>query len=166
MKKEVKEKKVEDIEEEPKEITLEARTSRKLYIPLYLMIFALAVALIYIKINEKPLNNLALKLIFFFSLIIIIATEIHRLYDSYEIANTSVFHRKGFFTVITKRIQFGAISDSDVKQNLWQRIFSYGDVEIHMYSRESRAIIKDINNPGGFVKFLQDKMSKSGGRSR
>ena len=145
---------------------LKISNTRKLYIPFYFMILILFGTIAYIKISEKPLNDLALQLAVIFSILLIIATEIHRIGNSYEINNRSVVHKKGYFSTISKTIQFGAISDSDVSQNLWQRIFRYGNVEIHMYSRESKSLIKDIDKPFKFVGFLQNKLKASGGRKR
>lgn len=142
---------------------LKVRNSRKVYIPIYIMIIVLVITLVYIKYSGNQLNDLALKLVLAFSLILLIATEIHRLGNSYEINSNSIIHRTGYLTIVSSRSEFGAISDSYVKQNPWKRIFSYGDVVIHLYSKENRSIIKNINNPLKFVDFLQDKMVRAGG---
>jgi len=167
--KEIKQKQTEKkeepkVEEEPE--ILKTSNTRKLYIPFYAMAIILLITLAYIKINNLPLNPAAIRLAFGFLVFIIIVTEIHRLGNAYEINDTSIIHRKGYFTIETKRIQFGGISDSEVKQNIWQRLFLYGDIEVHMYSRESKALIKNINKPFRFVNFLQNKMKQSGGRRR
>lgn len=159
-KKEVKKKK-EEFQEK-----LKVRNSRNVYVPIYIMIIVLIITLIYIKYSGSQFNDISLNLVIGFSIILIIATEIHRLGNSYEINNNSIIHRKGYLTVISYRSEFGAISDSIVKQNPWERLWSYGDVVIHLYSKENKSIIKDINDPLKFVDFLQDKMVKAGGRQR
>jgi len=168
MAKEVKEKQTETTKDPKKEDDEKLRLSntRKLYIPLYLMTIILLGTISYIKFNNKPLSPMAFNLSIIFSIIIIIGTEIHRLGNSYEINNNAVIHRKGYFSIISKTIEFGAISDADVKQSLWQRIFNYGHVEIHRYSEYNKTIIKDINKPAEFQAFLQKKMIKKGGRQR
>ncbi len=128
------------------------RSTRKSYILLYLMILVIVSLFIYIKITGKPLDRNAFKLSVAFIIAILIATEIHRLGNSYEINNNSVVHRRGYFTIISKRIEFGAISDIDVRQNLWQRLLSYGDVQIFKFSEKS--IIKNINRPFEFTGHL------------
>jgi len=152
--------------EKNEEDILRTRTTRKLYIPIYLMATILIATIAYIKISEKPLDPLAFYLAIGFSIICLLGTEIHRLGNHYTITDNSVVHRKGYFNIISKTMEFGAISDSDVIQNIWQRIFLYGTVEIHMYSRESREVIKNINKPFKFVAFLGKMMKAKGGRQR
>lgn len=164
MAKEVKEKKVESTESGDEE-KLRLSNTRKLYIPLYLMAIILLGTISYIKLNNKPLSPLILNISIIFSILIIIGTEIHRFGNSYEINNNAVIHRKGYFSIISKTIEFRAISDADIKQSLWQRIFNYGHIEIHRYSEFNKTIIKDINKPAEFQAFLQKKMiAKGGGR--
>lgn len=140
-----------------KKSVLKVRNSRKIYIPLYFMIIVLLIVITYIKISGRPLDDMAFKFAMAFIIAVLIATEIHRLGNSYEIAINSVILRNGYFTIISKRIEFGAISDIDVKQNLWQRIFSYGNVQIFKFSEKS--VIRNINKPFVFVNFLSKKMS-------
>jgi len=151
-------------EKESKEVIerLKVRNTRKLYIPFYFMVVVLWLAIIYIKFSGKPLDNLALKLVIAFSLAVIIATEIHRLGHSYEISDNSVIHRKGYLTITTKRIEFGAISDIDVKQTLWQRLWRFGNIQIFKFSEKS--VIRNINKPLDFVSFLERKLRGRRGR--
>ncbi len=146
---------------------LKVSNSRKLYIPFYLMVIILLGAIAYIKYENKPLNDVALKLVLGFCAFVFLATEIHRLGSSYEVNNHSLIHRKGYFSISSKRLEFGAISDCDVRQNLWQRIWNYGDVEVHLFSRENTTLVKYIDKPYVFVEFLQKKMRRvRGGRMR
>ena len=150
------------IKEEKKGNILRVSNSRKFYIPFYFMAIILWIIVIYIKISGKSLDNMALNMVIAFSVAVLIATEIHRLGNSYEINESSVIHRKGYLSIISKRIEFGAISDVDVKQNLWQRFLYFGDVEIFKFSEKS--IIRDINNPFKFVEFLEKKLDSRRGR--
>jgi len=145
---------------------LEVRNSRKMYVPLYVMIVVLLILLIYIKISGRPLNDMALRFVLVFSVVMLLYTEIHRMGNSYEVNDSSVIHKSGYLNTVSKRAEFTAISDSDIKQNLWQRLFSYGNVEIHLYSKENKTVIRNINNPFGFLDFLQKKMDVKGGRQR
>ena len=136
---------------------LKVRNSRKIYIPLYFMIIVLLIVIIYIKISGRLLDDIAFKFAMAFIMAVLIATELHRLGNSYEITNNSIVLKNGYFTIISKRIEYGAISDIDVKQNLWQRIFSYGNIQIFKFSEKS--VIRNINKPFIFVDFLSKKMS-------
>ena len=61
------------------------RNSRKLYAPFYMMIIVLLGVLVYIQYTGKPLNDMAFKMVLAFSVALIIATEIHRFGNLYEI---------------------------------------------------------------------------------
>jgi membrane protein YdbS with pleckstrin-like domain len=141
---------------------LKVRSTRKLYIPIYFMVIVLIVFLIYVKANDRYLDVNGLRVAILFILGTLIFSEVHRYGNSYEINSSSFIHKKGYLTTTSKRVEFGAISDSDMRQTLWQRLFSYGDVEIHRFSEIS--VIKNINQPVEFLNFLEKKMTKGGGR--
>lgn len=142
---------------------LRIRNTRKLYLPFYIMIVIIIAFITYIKNSGRPLDNMALGLSLAFIVAIIIATETHRLGNVYEIDKNSVVHKKGYLSITSKRIEFGAISDIDIKQNLWQRVFSFGNVQIFKFSEKS--IIRNINKPFYFVSFLNEKMRGNPGRT-
>ena len=152
--------------EKKEEDKLKIRNSRKTYIPIYFMMFVLALIIAYILNSGKPLNDLAFRLASVFVVVVFIATEIHRLGNSYEINDNSIIHKSGYFNITSRRLEFGAISDSDVQQSIWQRLFSYGNVEIHLFSKENKTVVKNINHPFKFIDFLQEKMNNNprGGR--
>jgi uncharacterized membrane protein YdbT with pleckstrin-like domain len=154
------------VKKEDEEI-LKVSNTRKVYVPFYCMMIILVGALLYILYEGKEVNTFALKLVLGFCVFVFVATEIHRIYNSYEVNNHSVVHKKGIFSITSKRLEFGAISDSDVRQTLWQRLWGFGDVEIHLFSRENTTAIRDIDKPYNFVAFLQKKMRAfRGGRTR
>ena len=137
-------------------INFRTRNSRKVYIPIYLMIIILLGLITYIKITNKPDNPNAVYSAVLFSFLLILGTEIHRLGNLYEITATALIHKKGYFTTIAKRIEFGAISDIDIRQNIWQKIFGFGNVLIYKFSEESS--LKNIDNPSLFVEYLDRNM--------
>src|SRR3989344_4508322 len=146
---------------------LYVRNSLKLYIGFYIMILVLIGTLLYIMYRGKPLHPLAWRMVLSFSLFVIIATEIHRLGNSYQINSRSIVHNHGYFSISSRRLEFSAISDSNVRQNLWQRLFNYGTVEVHLFSRENTTFIKNVDQPYVFVEFLQRKMKNfRGGMGR
>ncbi len=145
---------------------LRVRNSRKIYIPLYLMIVVLVAVIIYAKFSGRPLDDTAFKLSLAFIIAVLIATEIHRLGNYYEINNNSIVHKNGYFSIVLKRLEFNAISDSNINQTLLERLLAYGDVEIHMFAKENKLIIKNINSPFKFIEFLGSKMGSWRTRAR
>lgn len=139
-----------------KEGILKLRTSRKLYIPFYFMALVLIIFLVYIKFSERPLNEFSIKLVIAFIIIVIIVTEIHRLGNLYEINDRSVVHTNGYFSTVSKRVEFGAISDIDILQGPWQRIMKFGHITLFKFSEGPT--LKNINRPKDFVDYLQNKM--------
>ena len=161
-----------EVESDNKEEIIRIRNSRKLYIPLYIMIFILILTVSIAKSSGKEVNDLAFNAVLIFSGSVIFFAEIHRIINSYEINDQSLVHKKGIFVQTIKRVDLIAVSDADSKQNLWQKFLGYGDVSVHLFSRDSSIQVKSINDPAKFVIFLEKKMNEKrakgigGGMSR
>jgi uncharacterized membrane protein YdbT with pleckstrin-like domain len=149
--------------EKEKEDFLIARSTRKIYLPVYAMIIILAAVATFIQSSGAELNDTALRTIFIFSIAGILATEIHRINNKYEITPNSLVHIKGILVKVTRKVDLLAISDADFKQNLWQMLLGYGDVEVRLFSRDSSTDVKNISSPANFVKFLEQKISQRRG---
>ncbi|MEK6842645.1 MAG: PH domain-containing protein [Nanoarchaeota archaeon] len=135
---------------------LSIRNSRKLYIPVYLMIFILFLAIGMIKFYGKEINDWAFRTVLVFSAVGMIMTEFHRLRNRYEINDSSFVHVKGVLVKTTTRTDLSVISDIVIKQNPWQIILGYGTVHVVVYSEETP--IKNVDNPLMVVSFLENKM--------
>lgn len=140
--------------------TLSVRNSRKIYIPVYLMVLVLIAIIALIYFTNRPLTLFSIALVIVFSYFAIKFTEIHRLTNKYEIENASLVHTSGFFSKNERRVDLFAISDANVIQSFWQRIWRYGDVHVKIFSTDTATIIKSINNPAQFAKFLEARMLK------
>lgn len=147
------------MEKEEDEV-LKARTSRKTYIPIYFMVLILLSTAGYIKYSGKEINSLAFGLMIFFSIVAIFMTEINRLGNLYEINDRSLVHIKGIFFKTTKKTDLLAVSDAELKQNPWQQLLNFGNVEAVVFSRDSTTYVKNINNPSRFLDFLGEKMNQ------
>ncbi len=148
-------------EKSDSEPIMKARTSRKLYIPLYILVFILIAVVIYLKVSGLSVNPLALMGVVIFSIISFLFIEIHRLRDLYEINPNSLVHSHGILNKRIKSVDFFAISDSDVSQHLFQRLFNFGNVNVRLFSgKDSATAIKNINNPRKFARFLEESMNK------
>ena len=132
------------------------RNSRKLYVPFYLMIIVLIGVLSYIQYTGRPLNDMAFKMVLAFSIALIMATEIHRFGNLYEINDKSIIYTTGYFNILSKRVEFGAISDIDVIQGPWQRILGFGHITLFKFAEGPT--LKNINRPKNFVDYLENKM--------
>jgi len=122
------------------------------------MIVVLFCVIIYIQIVGKPLNPFTFELVIIFTVVTLIATEIHRLGNAYEIHEHSIVHKKGYLRIRSKRIEFSALSDLDVEQTLWQRIFSFGDIQLYKFS--DGPVLKNLNNPHHFVDLIEKEVIK------
>lgn len=143
------------------ETIMKARTSRKLYLPLYVMVFILVIVVIYLKTSGLSVNSLAFMGVLIFSIVSFLFIEVHRLRDLYEINPNSLVHSHGILNKRVKSVDFFAISDSDVSQHLFQRMFNFGNVNVRLFSgKDSATSIKNINNPRKFARFLEESMNK------
>lgn len=140
-------------------------SSRKLYLPIYLMIIILIVIIGFIKFNDYYLNSWAFIVAMIFIMLGIVSTEIHKNRVSYKLSPNSLIIKTGIFSMKVKNISMESISDTAVIQTFWQRLLSYGDVRISLFSKESRTSMKNINNPFKFSEMLEAEISKSKGHT-
>lgn len=136
------------------------RSSRKLYIPIYSMIFILFATVVFIQFSGRELSILAVQATIVFSLFLLMTTELHRINNLYEIHQNALIHVKGILKKITRRTDLLAVSDADISQNLWQMMLGYGNVSVRIFSQDSTMRVRNISKPSMFVDFLEDKMNK------
>ena len=141
--------------EKTKKYFMKVSNSRKLYLPIYFMILILIAVVIFIKYNDLNLSTPVLILVGLFIFFAIKFTELHRWSNSYEINKDSFVHNKGILNRKTRSMDFLAISDTELRQNFWQRLLNYGNVSVRLYSGESDNPAKNINNPKKFANCLQ-----------
>ena len=142
---------------------LKMRTSRKVYLPIYIMIFILFAAMGVVKFQGKEINNLAFKSVGVFSIAGILWAETHRMRNKYEINDNAVVHVNGLFFRTIKKTDIHALSDAQLKQNPWQMILGIGDVTANAFSEITT--LKNINKPHKVISFLEEKMNKKSAAS-
>ena len=142
---------------------LRVRNSRKIYIPIYIMILILILTISAAKFSGKEVNTFAFKTVLIFSATAIIFTELHRLVNSYEVNSNSLVISTRLIKNSTRRLDLLSISDADSVQGPWERILNYGDVHVRLFSKESTMTIKGIDNPLKFVDFLIETIDEKRG---
>ena len=143
---------------------MKLRGSRKAYLGIYVMILVLIGVLIYLKKNGLYINNYVFWGIIGFVVLGVKGTEIHRFRVYYEISTHYLIQSNGIFSKHLSQIHMPTISDIIIKQNLWQRILNYGDIDIHRFTVGPLLTIKRINNPSGFAELLEMRMDLGKGR--
>ncbi|MFH1801524.1 MAG: PH domain-containing protein [archaeon] len=138
------------------------RTSRKYYLPFYIMVFILLSVVIYIKIEGYPINKISFYSAIIFCVLVLKFTEFHRYNSLYEINQDSLVHVQGILTPskAVRRIDFFAISYIAFDQNWWQRIFRFGNVNVRLFARDSTTMVKNIDKPEKFSKFLEHSINE------
>ena len=142
------------------------KNSRRFYFPFYLMIVILVGIVGYIKYSGLPVNLIAFQGAIAFSVLTILATELHRLGQSYYVTPHFVVHKKGYFKRDIKKVAISSISDVDTKQSAWQRMMGYGNVVVHQFSEGGVVTIRNINNPEHFVNLIVKQIERAKKRSR
>lgn len=143
---------------EDKKKILRFRNTRKIYLPFYLMSLALIGIVIYFYSSGNPVNITALAVVGIFIVLGVKLTELHRFNNLYEVNQEVFSHRIGIISRKTETIDFLTISHIDIIQNLWQRIFNYGDVDLKVFSQDNLKPIKSVNSPYKLVRFLEDRV--------
>jgi membrane protein YdbS with pleckstrin-like domain len=144
---------------ESKPITGVYHHSRKIYIPLYIMAGLLVIFIIYIILQNKPLNIPSFIAAVIFILCIFSFSEAHRKRNSWQVTSRHVIHKHGIFARKTTKTLLETVSDIDVKQNTWERMLNIGTVSLHQYSKGG-AEIKSISNPYKLLELLKDKIGR------
>ena len=134
--------------------------SRKLYLPIYLMIIILIGLIGYIKFLGLPLSSLTIIGTAIFAILGIGLTELHRLKDSYHITPDHVEHRHGYIGRSITKILIKSITDIHSKQRAWERIIGYGSIRVQSQSGANHIEVKNINNPSKFISILEEKMEE------
>ena len=128
------------------------RTSRKSYIPYYLMALVVLIIITYIKLKGLPMN----KNLFIASIIFIIAvikiTEVHRMTHHYELTPHALEKVEGIFWQKIKRMSYHSINQLHLTQSLWDKLLDIGTVEVTQFSDTVRTEIKNIDKPREFIK--------------
>ena len=138
---------------------LVTRNSRKVYLPVYLMMFILLASIAFIKIQGLNLSLLAIISVSIFTILGFKVTEVHRLGNKYEVNPLSLIHTQGYFSTRSKRIDLDSISHMEVMQTAWQRLLNYGDIEVMMFG-EKAALLKNINHPHKIATLFEEKMKE------
>lgn len=140
------------------EEVLKIRISRKVYLPIYIMIFILFVTMGTIKFQGKEVSAVAFRSVLIFSIAGVLWAEVHRLKNKYEINDHAVVHVNGLLFKTIKKTDIHALSDAQLKQNPWQMLLGVGDVSANAFSEITS--LKSINKPHKVISFLEEKMNK------
>lgn len=148
---------------------LKTRISRKVYIPYYAMVLAILILFGILYLSEVSVTHVQLIVAIVFIIIILKITEVHRFGLLYEINPDSLVQTIGILNKKIKRVDYFAISDLDITQNFWQRIWGYGNVNVRLFSKDSTTTIENVNSPKKIAEFLEDSIAvkrKGGKKSR
>lgn len=140
--------------------TIKTKNSRKLYIPYYFAFVSILLVSAYLTFQGKlalPALGAAAVMVFLGAN----ATELHRVYQTYEINPGSVVHTTGYISKHSKRIDLFAINDVTVTQNIFQRIFNFGDIHIHVANASHQTILRNLHAPKVFAETIQNNMHKA-----
>lgn len=146
---------------EKEKFLAKAKRSRKTYIPIYILVL---VGLGYFGYSHFFRLGIGRTTIIFGvvgMLLLIKFTEYHRFKDWWGITDNSIVESRGILNKTIRKVTFPAISDIDINQPFYKRLFNFGDINVRLYSAETSFTIKNINFPDDFADILQDKISKS-----
>ena len=142
------------------ESLLKVRTSRRIYIPIYIMILILLGTAGYIEFSGKNLNTTIFGAVVAFSVIAIISTEFHRYSHLYELNNIAIMHTKGIFFKVKKRTDLLVVSDIEMEQSPWQMLLGIGNVDVMVFSKDSSTCMKNIDHPLMVTELVEKKMNE------
>lgn len=139
-------------------ILMKLRYSRKWYFPVYLMIAVVIGLVVFIILNDLPLNKYSLFAAILFVIFGIKLSEVHRLINTYEVTENYLIYSKGLFTTNIKRIFIPTISDLILEQTPWQRILNFGSVDVRRYAEGPAVHLKNIDKPQDFIDLVESRL--------
>ena len=140
----------------PKKPIMVVKVSRKSFLFAYFMALVILGAIFYmIFFSDYGVKVFVFFIASTFAFLLIIFPELHRFNHIFSITDEYLIHTWGIGTRKTKRIHYDPISDIDVIQTPWQMILGFGNVHVHVFSKDSIVEINNINKPKRFVKVLE-----------
>lgn len=144
-----------------REYIVKIKRSRKMYLLIYLMNLAIILFLVYLFYKEYTLNKKAIIISIIFIIVIIKITEIHRFRNWWAITEHSLIQSTGILNKNVREVDFSSISDIDLDQPLFKRMFDYGNVNVRLFLNETSINIENINKPESFMEKLQELIVKN-----
>lgn len=144
---------------------MKVRRSRKKYIPLYIMVLALILFILFLRSRGFEISRFAMITSIIFIFLVLKFSELHRFKDWWAVSENKLVQSMGIFDKNVREIGFSSISDLDVHQPFFKRVLGYGTVNVRLFLNETSIKIPDINRPERFVETLQGLMSNSGGKN-
>lgn len=139
--------------------TIITNNSRKLYLPYYLMFIGILGVSFFLFIDGQlalPALGAAAVMVF----LGLNATEIHRMWEGYEVNPSAVVHTKGLISKKSRRIDLFAINTVSVHQSLFQRLLNLGDIHVHVANASHVTTLKNLHAPKIFAQAIQNNMHK------
>jgi len=138
------------------EILLTEKHSRKSYLVFYIMVAILIILASYLNLTGNQLNPIAIIGITIFIIIGFASTEIYRFSQTYEITDDYLIHKSGVFKRHLKKIDTSGIRGISISQSLWERLLSYGAIDIQYIGQGDKPFsVKNVNNPKLFIEELE-----------
>jgi len=142
------------------EETVYYRKTRKVYAWFYIAVVIMLSMYIHIKIGGDEVKKPVLIGAGVFIIVGAKYTEMRRFHNLYGFNSQYIFHKQGIFKKRVKKVILGKVSDIILNRNLINRIFDYGDVEIHHFGGSGVIKVLKINNPQKFIDELQEVINK------
>lgn len=140
-------------------VLIEARPSRKQYIPFYLMVLFLLGLLIYLNFKGVELSGGAVTAFLLFFFIGLNLTEVHRRNTLYRVTPNNILCIYDYLlNKNVQKIDYFGISDIYVENGLWQWLLDYGNILVRLFSKDATIKIKNINKPNEFADVIEKVM--------
>lgn len=146
--------------EEGEELSL--RKTRKAFLVEYGCGFFLIVLLGILLAKGIKVNRFIFDLAAGVALVALLGPEISRLRHRYKINPSKVVFIHGIIKRDKKYVFIDNISDIQIKQTLWQRLWDYGSIVIVPQSGEERSMdLKEISDPLEIMEEIEEMMEKA-----
>lgn len=136
------------------------RKSRRSFLLEYGCALVLLILLALLRLKHVKISQSVVYLVLVLAFLFLASAEISRLAHRGKVTSSKLVIINGLIKQSKKHIYLGSISDIDVKQSFFQRIFNYGKIHIKSMSGEGSLEIKDIANPGEKMEEIEEIIEK------
>jgi len=142
------------------EISIKVSTSRRAFLLEYACVLTLISILGYSRLNQIVLPERFNYSIVTLIVLILISTELLKASHRAIITSSKVIIFDGLVKQTQKHIWISSITDVDIHQNPWQRLFNYGEIHLRSASGERTLRLKNIANPVQVLETLERLIEK------
>ena len=140
--------------------TIVLKESRKTFLFIYVLILLFVAVIAFFIIKGHQFSKIDFAVIGAVVICGLLIPEILRSWESCIVKSDKINITTGIIRKKHHKFFTSTITDIHCKQNLWQRIFNYGIIEVSLFSHEGGIRLGTVDRPKKHLQELEELMGK------